>query len=147
MAPGLSLNGRIDRIDVAAGEAIVYDYKGASASPWPHWASKRRLQMGLYILAARRFLEEDPVGGLYQPLRDRTGTRPRGAILRQADPDQWLYNEDRLEAEAFEEALAGVLALALSAAQEMRAGMLEARPGTCAFRDGEGCQYPSICGA
>jgi len=37
-----------------------------------------------------------------------------------------------------------VIALALAAAGEARAGQLEPRPQTCGF-GGSGCQYPTIC--
>ena len=142
IAGGVALRGTIDRIDLRGEQAIVYDYKGRSATPVARWASDRKLQIGLYVLAVRSLLEQRPVGGLYQPL-GAEDTVPRGALLEDADPSQALVRSDRVDEDAFEAALADVLAIALEAVAELRAGRLEARPRQCAFRGG--CAYPSIC--
>jgi len=142
IAAGVTLRGTIDRIDRAGGEAIVYDYKGRTATPVKRWASDRKLQIGLYVLAVRSFAGERPVGGLYQPL-GADDTVPRGALLEDADPGQELVRSDRIGEERFEAALAEVLEIALVAVDELRGGRLEARPRQCAYRGG--CAYPSIC--
>ena len=51
IAGGVALRGTIDRIDLHGEQAIVYDYKGRSATPVARWASDRKLQIGLYVLA------------------------------------------------------------------------------------------------
>ena len=71
IAPGeLEITGRVDRVDVdpATQEAIVRDYKGATAPKGAGWAEGGALQVALYMLAARELLGLEPVGGLYQPL-------------------------------------------------------------------------------
>jgi RecB family exonuclease len=139
----LRLRGRIDRVDVAGGRAIVYDYKGKTATAGARWVPDRKLQMGLYLLAVRECLGLEPVAGLYQPLGAERST-PRGMSVDGADPGQELVGTDLVGPDAFEAALAEVLALAAAAAAELRAGRLEARPDTCGWKGG-GCQYPSIC--
>src|SRR5581483_11143662 len=69
----LKVRGVIDRVDVDpdARTAIVHDYKtGRPAPDWPvaRWQRDRRLQVALYMLAARDLLRLEPVGGVYQPL-------------------------------------------------------------------------------
>src|SRR3954470_2160412 len=66
----LRLAGRIDRVDVGVGgrEAIVYDYKGKTATPQARWLRDGKLEVALYLLTVRHVLGLEPVGGLYQPL-------------------------------------------------------------------------------
>jgi ATP-dependent helicase/DNAse subunit B len=144
LAEGLRLKGRIDRVDAdAEGRLLLYDYKGKSATPHARWEADRRLQMGLYLLAAREALGGEAVGGLYQPL-GAEDSQPRGLVLVGADPDRNdISGRDEVDEETFEAALADVLRAAAAAAAELRAGALEARPATCAFKGG--CEYPSIC--
>jgi ATP-dependent helicase/DNAse subunit B len=143
----LPLQGRIDRVDVGAGgpgprEAVVYDYKGASAPPHAKWLATAKLQVGLYVLALEHVLGLEAVGGLYQPLAGREA-RPRGALRDDADPELRVVKGDRLAPEAFAELLDEVLEAALAAVRGIRAGTLTARPDTCAFKGG--CAYPSVC--
>ena len=67
------IRGAIDRIDVdGGGGAIVRDYKSGAARPgFPaaRWAADRQLQVALYMIAVRRLIGLEPVGGFYQPLR------------------------------------------------------------------------------
>jgi RecB family exonuclease len=135
--------GQIDRIDVRDGEAVIVDYKGKTVTPVARWVKDGKLQLGLYVLAARRLGHGDPVGALYQPLGLEEGT-PRGAIVAEADPGRDVKKTDVLDREAFEAVLADVLAEAEKAVAELRAGALEPRPETCGWAGG-GCSYPTIC--
>ena len=81
----LRLAGRIDRVDTDGREAIVYDYKGKTATEQAKWLEKGKLQIGLYMMALKHVLGLEPVGGFYQPLGGAEA-RPRGALLRDADP-------------------------------------------------------------
>ncbi len=89
---GLSVTGRVDRIDAGAGIAIVRDYKGKAAPPAARWAEDRQLQVALYALAARELLGLDVAGALYQPLgaprrpSARRGARRRARPLRRRRP-------------------------------------------------------------
>ena len=144
LAPDLSLRGRIDRVDVRPGgrEAILVDYKGATAAAQAKWVPERRLQLGLYMLAAREVLGLDPVAGLYQPLAGER--RARGLVLGGAGAEEGTTATDVVDRKRFEEVLEEVRALALVAASELRSGRLEPRPDRCHWKGG-GCSYPSIC--
>ncbi|MGI8595511.1 MAG: PD-(D/E)XK nuclease family protein, partial [Solirubrobacteraceae bacterium] len=144
LAPDLALRGRIDRVDVRPGgrEAVLVDYKGATAAPQAKWIPERRLQLGLYMLAAREVLGLDPVAGLYQPLGGER--RARGVVLRGAGAEEGTTTTDVVDRERFEEVLDEVRAIALRAARELRSGRLEPRPDRCHWKGG-GCAYPSIC--
>jgi ATP-dependent helicase/DNAse subunit B len=142
----LSLQGRVDRVDLSADgtRAIVYDYKGATATARAKWQAEGRLQLPLYLLAVPQLLGVQADGGLYQPLSGED-PRPRGLLRADADPDLDCVKGDRVDEDAeFEAALAAARQTALQAIGELRAGRLEARPATCGWRDG-GCSYPSIC--
>lgn len=147
LGEGVTLRGTIDRIDVrarpdGAREAILVDYKGKNAPEHAKWLADRKFQLALYALAARRLLDLEPVGALYQPLGAKD-MRARGALVDGADPDRPVYENDVVTREEFEALLDEAVAAALRAAREARAGDLEPRPDTCAWRGG--CAYPTIC--
>jgi ATP-dependent helicase/DNAse subunit B len=141
---GILLRGQVDRIDRRPGtnEALLYDYKGKTAYPAAAWEDEGRFQLAVYALAARRLLDLEPVGALYQPL-GADDLRPRGALRDDADPDLNAVKQDRLSAEEFEALLTSALDAALRAARGARAGELVPQPDTCAW--GGGCAYPTIC--
>jgi RecB family exonuclease len=139
---GLSVSGRVDRIDVGDGEvAVVRDYKGKSAAPGARWAQDRRLQVALYALAARELLGLDVAGALYQPLGARDA-RPRG-LVRDDVPGAYV-NGDQVDREAFDALLEQARAVAVAAAADLRAGRIRACPASCSPR---GCAHPGICRA
>lgn len=145
LGAGLRVYGQIDRVDVdGAGRALVYDYKGTRPTSGARWLELHALQVTLYLRAAQQLLGLVPVGGLYQAYRDRE-VRPRGAVVRGADPDLRTVNGDVVDEEIFRALLDDVVAVARRAVDEVRAGTLAARPATCAFKGG--CAHPSICRA
>ncbi len=139
----LRLQGRIDRLDLGAGgtEAIVYDYKGRTAPNPNEWGEGGRLQVGLYMLAIERLLGLRAVGGFYQPL-NASAPRARGVVAEDADPGLQTVRGDRRPSPELDELLEACAQAARVAVREVRAGRLEARPGTCSP---DGCAYPSIC--
>lgn len=145
IAPGLRLSGRIDRVDVEpeGARAVVVDYKGTTAYGAQEWLRDARIQVALYARALPALLDVEPAGAFYQPT-----SKPRDLQARGAERDDAATGvarpADVLAAEEFETLLADATALAVRAVDEIRAGRLEARPGTCGFR-GDGCAYPSIC--
>jgi len=142
LAPGeLEVTGRVDRVDVDHGEAIVRDYKGASAPKGAGWAEGGALQVALYMLAARELLGLQPVGGLYQPLWSRD-SRPRGLV--RADVAGRYVSNDVVDEAGLEDALGEIRERALSTAEALRGG----RIAPCAERcSPHGCAYPTICRA
>ncbi len=142
----LSLQGRVDRVDLSPDgrRAIVYDYKGATATARAKWEADGRLQLPLYLLALPSLLDVEVDGGLYQPLSGQD-PRPRGLLRAGADGDLDCVSADRAADDAeFDAALAAARATAVEAIGELRAGRLTPRPATCGWRDG-GCSHPSIC--
>ena len=84
------------------------------------------------------------VGGFYQPLSSE-GRSARGVIEEDADPRLATKGSDRMPAEELEELLAAAARAAEQAVDEIRAGGLVAKPGSCAWKGG--CAYPTICRA
>ena len=82
LADGLTLSGKIDRIDVDpfSARGIVQDYKaGKYAHSAPQIESEKRLQIPLYMLVLRDLVGVEPLGGLYRPL---SGERKARGLLR-----------------------------------------------------------------
>ena len=129
-------------MDGTGREAIVYDYKGKTATEQAKWLEKGKLQIGLYMLALRHVLGLEPVGGFYQPLGGAEA-RPRGAILREADPGLAAFANDRLDEEHLDELLRACATAARTAVDQIRAGALEPAPDSCAYTGG--CAHPTIC--
>jgi ATP-dependent helicase/DNAse subunit B len=140
---GVRLRGRIDRIDVTpGGEAVVYDYKGASVTPGARWISDGKVQLALYMRAAERLLGLRVVGGMYQPLGG-VDLRARGALDGGAGVELECVRTDVLDAQELDALVEGAIELAREAAGQAVAGAIEARPSTCAYTGG--CSYPAIC--
>jgi RecB family exonuclease len=138
------MSGKIDRVDVRGGDAVVRDYKsGATVWPQARWEQDRRLQVALYMVAVRELLGLRPVGGFYVPLSGKEPRRPRGAFLKDADLGGGLLSGDGLEASELDDLLERARASVSDLAGEMRSGAVRPCPDTCSFRGG--CRYPSIC--
>jgi ATP-dependent helicase/DNAse subunit B len=141
LGEGLRLRGRIDRVDIGAGgEAVVYDYKGRSATPGAKWIEQGSIQVALYMRVVQELLGLRVVGGFYQPLAG-ADLRARGAL--DADSELDCVRSDRLERAELEGLLGEAVAAAKRAAAQARRGALQARPRTCSFRGG--CTHPTIC--
>ncbi len=70
LQPGLVLHGRLDRVDVnSQGQALVIDYKYSAAArlkgKLEESEAGNAVQAGVYLLAAQRALNLQPVGMLY----------------------------------------------------------------------------------
>ena len=145
LADGLAVTGVIDRVDTdGAGRAIVVDYKSGRdriERAGARWLSDHTFQAGLYMLAARRLLGLDPIGGVYQPLAGRD-LRPRGAALAEAGLS--LRPNDILERPELEALLAEVEAEVNRLAGVLGRGELTPCPETCSP---DGCRHPGICWA
>jgi ATP-dependent helicase/DNAse subunit B len=142
LGEGVSLRGRIDRVDVGGEQAIVYDYKGRSAPPGARWVADGAFQIALYMRAVQQLLGLKPVGGFYQPLAGRE-IKARGVLDTVSDLELDCVRTDRLDREALDELIEQCAVLARKAATEARSGALQPRPSTCAYNGG--CAYPTIC--
>jgi ATP-dependent helicase/DNAse subunit B len=87
LAPGLTLSGKIDRIDVDpfGARGIVQDYKsGKHAHSAREIERELRLQVPLYMLVLRDLVGLEPLGGVYRPL---AGTRRARGLVRASEEE------------------------------------------------------------
>ena len=108
---GGGVHGQIDRIDLGPqGEALVQDYKsGGKVEGGAGMLEKKgKLQLQLYMLAARELWGHELAGGLYRPLGG-TGDRTPKGLLRKELADELAGLDprpnDHLDEDAFEAAL------------------------------------------
>ncbi len=125
LGDGITLSGKIDRIDVDPGSArgIVQDYKsGRTGHSAAEIEKELRLQIPLYMLVLRDLVGIEPLGGLYRPLAGER--RPRG-LLRAEAKDEVLPGfaaNDYLDEDAFWTQVEGARDLARGLAQRIRTG-------------------------
>jgi RecB family exonuclease len=145
---GAGIHGRIDRIDVGpGGEALVQDYKsGARVSGGKAMVERGKLQLQLYLLAARELWGLDLAGGVYRPLGGTTDRKPKG-VLRKAVRDDLASLDprpnDHLEDDVFEAALDEAQVEAERIIDAIHKGDIGRRPlnGRCP----DYCHYQPIC--
>jgi len=125
LAPGLTLSGKIDRIDVDpfSARGIVQDYKaGKHAHSAQQIESEKRLQIPLYMLVLRDLVGIEPLGGLYRPL---SGERKARGLLREGAREDGLpgfANNDYLGEEEFWGKVEGARELAVGIVERIRDG-------------------------
>jgi ATP-dependent helicase/DNAse subunit B len=145
IAPGLKVRGRIDRVDVNDGMALVIDYKsGKRVDSYKVGSreSENRFQAALYMLVVERLLGLRAAGGVYVPL-GRSDT-PRGMVADDvAELGSDFKDNDRLPPDEFRAKLDWALGQVRDADARMRRGELGCDPDACAWNGG--CSYPSIC--
>ena len=135
LAPGLTLSGKIDRIDVDpfGARGVVQDYKsGKSAYSARQIESELRLQIPLYMLVLRDLVGLEPLGGLYRPLAG--ARRPRGLVRgSEAETLPGYVSHDYLDEEAFWGMVESARETAASLAGRIREGDVRHDPlgGEC----------------
>jgi RecB family exonuclease len=146
---GGGVHGQIDRIDLGPdGEALVQDYKsGANVEGGAGMLERKgRLQLQLYMLAARELWGLDLAGGLYRPLGGRKDRQPKG-LLRKSSRDDLASldprRNDHLDDEAFERVLSEAQAKAEEIIEAMHRGDIGRRPihNSCP----DYCDFQQIC--
>jgi ATP-dependent helicase/DNAse subunit B len=125
LGDGITLSGKIDRIDVDPGSArgIVQDYKsGRTGHSAAEIEKELRLQIPLYMLVLRDLVGIEPLGGLYRPLAGER--RARGLLRAEAKDDvlPGFVKNDYLEEDAFWAQVEGARDLARGLAQRIREG-------------------------
>ena len=125
LGDGVTLSGKIDRIDVDPGSArgIVQDYKsGRTGHSAVEIEKELRLQIPLYMLVLRDLVGIEPLGGLYRPLAGER--RARGLLRAEAKDDvlPGFVKNDYLEEDAFWAQVEGARDLARGLAQRIRDG-------------------------
>jgi ATP-dependent helicase/DNAse subunit B len=139
LGDGLSLSGKIDRIDIDpfSARGIVQDYKsGKGAHSARDIDRDLRLQIPLYVLALRDLVGVEPLGGVYRALAGKRVTR--GMLRESAREDlPGFARDDYLDEEAFWAQVETARERAATNAQRIRAGDVQHDP------KGDGC--PSWC--
>ncbi|MGZ8695091.1 MAG: PD-(D/E)XK nuclease family protein [Gaiellaceae bacterium] len=145
LGDGLSLSGKIDRVDVEplSARAIVQDYKaGKTAHSARDIEKELRLQIPLYMLVLRDLIGLEPLGGVYRPLSgDR---RARGLLRADAGDDlPGFVKNDYLEDDAFWAQVEGARETARTLAGRIKTGDVRHDPkgGECPAW----CQLWSMC--
>ena len=145
LGEGVTLSGKIDRIDVDpfSARAIVQDYKsGKTAHSAVEIEREMRLQIPLYMLVLRDLVGMEPLGGLYRPLAGER--KPRG-LLRKSETEMLpgYTKTDYLEEDAFWAAVESARATAQRLAGRIRTGDIEHDPkgGDCP----QWCDVWSMC--
>jgi ATP-dependent helicase/DNAse subunit B len=125
LAPGITLSGKIDRIDVDpfSARGIVQDYKaGKHAHSAQQIETEKRLQIPLYMLVLRDLVGIEPLGGLYRPL---SGERKARGLLRAEAREDGLpgfAKNDYLGEEDFWHQVEGARELAVAIVERIRDG-------------------------
>jgi len=136
------IHGQIDRIDIGPrGEALIQDYKsGGKVDGGERMLERGKLQIQLYMLAAREVWGLDLAGGLYRPLGGTSDRRPKG-LLRKELRDELAPVDprpnDHLADERFEAALEDAGARAAEIIEAIQTGQI--------WRDPIGGRCPSWC--
>jgi RecB family exonuclease len=133
LADGLTVTGKIDRIDVDpfSARGVVQDYKSGKGAPSARRiAEDERLQVPLYMLVARDLVGIEPVGGVYRPL---AGDRRARGMLRAGEGLEGYARQDELDEAAFWEQVETARATAERLAGRIRDGDVrhDPRGGDC----------------
>jgi hypothetical protein len=135
LGDGLSLSGKIDRVDLETfgARGIVQDYKsGRTAHSAAEITQEQRLQIPLYMLVLRDLVGIEPLGGLYRPLAGER--KPRGLLRASAKEElPGFTRTDYLEDDEFFERLEGSRTLAHDLGERIRGGDIshDPRGGSC----------------
>jgi ATP-dependent helicase/DNAse subunit B len=133
LAPGVSVTGKIDRVDAdpLSARGIVVDYKSGAAPTAAQIREDARLQIPLYMLVLRDQLGLEPMGGIYMPLGG--GRRPRGMLRAADDQVAGFVASDYLGPEEFDAEVEHARDTAVVLAGRMRAGDVKHDPhgGEC----------------
>jgi ATP-dependent helicase/nuclease subunit B len=139
LGEGLTLSGKIDRIDIDpfSARGIVQDYKsGVGAHSARDIDRELRLQIPLYVLVLRDLVGVEPLGGVYRALAGRRVTR---GMLRSSAKDDLpgFAKDDYLDDDAFWAQVDTARDRAAEYAERIRAGDVRHDP------KGDGC--PAWC--
>ncbi|HEX3174804.1 MAG TPA: PD-(D/E)XK nuclease family protein [Solirubrobacterales bacterium] len=152
---GWGLHGAVDRVDRdGRGRALVIDYKlSGQVTAREKLEEEAKLQLQLYLIAVAELWGEEPVAGLYHPLRGTSSRRPRGVVLDEAlaKLDGYgLSRTDVVDREGFEAMLDDARRRAGAIVARMRRGDIRRDPGPRRGLRGHGlcppfCDFAPIC--
>jgi ATP-dependent helicase/DNAse subunit B len=145
-----AVHGQIDRVDLGpGGEALVQDYKsGAKVDGGKGMLDRGKLQLQLYLLAARELWDLELAGGLYRALgaRNDDERKPKGLLRKSLKEElEGLHprQNDQLADEDFEAALGAAREKTEGIIASIQAGDIGRRPigGSCPPY----CHFQPIC--
>jgi hypothetical protein len=149
------LHGAIDRVDRdGRGRALVVDYKlSGQVTAREKLEEEAKLQLQLYLIAVAELWGEEPVAGLYRPLRGTSSRRPRGVVLDEALDELGGYGLSRtdvVDRDSFEAMLDDARRRAGEIVARMRRGDIRRDPGPRQGLRGHGlcppfCDFAPIC--
>jgi ATP-dependent helicase/nuclease subunit B len=123
LGEGITLSGKIDRIDVdpLSARGIVHDYKsGKTGHSAAEIEKELRLQIPLYMLVLRDLVGIEPLGGVYRPL---AGERKARGLLRTGEGLEGSFaKNDYRDPEAFWAQVESARGTALALANRIQAG-------------------------
>jgi ATP-dependent helicase/DNAse subunit B len=140
---GGGVHGQIDRIDLGpGGEALVQDYKSGGKVEGGAAMLERRgkLQLQLYMLAARELWGHELAGGVYRPL-GATGDRSPKGLLRKELAEELAGLDPRPKDHLDDESFEGALDEARDKAEEIIASIHSGK----VIRDPLGGSCPDWC--
>jgi RecB family exonuclease len=82
-ANDIRVSGKIDRMDTAGNDAVIWDYKTGHIPRRADIISFKSIQIGLYMLAAEHFLDHSVNAGGYYQLRNRCKPLLKTAVRRE----------------------------------------------------------------
>ncbi len=138
---GARLRGRIDRVDQSSAGVLVTDYKTGSVRGWKTFAQKQLIQVPLYAWVAGQIYETEILGGVYRSFS--SGSLRgfwRSDVLDLCAEGSAVDGVGREEMAAV---IADALELAKCAVAGIRAGEIQACPGSnmaCSF-----CELATVC--
>jgi ATP-dependent helicase/DNAse subunit B len=146
---GGGVHGQIDRIDLGPrGEALVQDYKsGGKVDGGAGMLEKRgKLQLQLYMLAARELWGHELAGGLYRPLGATGDRTPKGLVRKELGEELSGLDprpNDHLDDEKFEQVLDEARAKTEEIIASVQSGRVIRDPigGSCP----DWCDFQPIC--
>ena len=144
------VHGQIDRVDIGPrGEALIQDYKsGTKVEGGKRMLERGKLQLQLYLLAARELWGLELAGGVYRALgaRSEDERRPKGLLRKELQDDlEGLRPRpgDQLDDEVFEATLRETRDATAEIIASIQKGDIGRRPigGSCPTY----CSFQPIC--
>ncbi len=138
----VSLRGTIDRIDIVdehPARAVVVDYKSSAAMSLRELAAGNILQAPVYLLAAARVFDFDPIGVEFMGIKQADA---RGIFHRESDVPT-AKGRKLLDAQEWASLLSDCEIRLLAAAADIAAGRIPLAPTT--KRCPQSCDYFPLC--
>ena len=141
LAPGLSLEGKIDRVDVdvAQKKALVVDYKLGKRDIQKKLKQGIELQMPIYLLALEKLLGLEGLGAELRFLEK--GEKPEGLYLDEALETLGFHSRKKsYSKESLTALLENIQQNIIEAVQRLRTADISIKSKSCDY-----CDYQTLC--